>query len=333
MFSMLEAGNPAVGDSVVAQRKLLYIEKLFAALLLAAPRIRLQLEDKIRRLQSATDEASTNHLAVLVGLRNLLNFYLPAVFRLGYLVRTCTWDGRASGSAVKAREVMEQSLLLLTSLLPDTACKNEYVRTLCVALATWMPWMDTLPAVCFVEESCEALISRLSHRCDVYRTLQSFDDTFNLYLTLPQPSRQQKRTRGHLRAELVRVFSSRIRRLVFGGATLVFAPAVSAGKLHSTFTSEFPAHLGLPEPLPQAPAVEPVLNVLRRAIMVLVRTGNVSPAMQQHLDDHVPRKRPSTMNAYEQALRGLLDKVPSAAPRRQPRKGKAVVTQLPLINI
>ena len=75
-------------------------------------------------------------------------------------------------------------------VLQDHDGKNEYVRTLGVALASWQPWMEKIPAVCFVEESCEALLSRMGHWCDVYRTLHGLDNTFDLFLTLPPPRRE-----------------------------------------------------------------------------------------------------------------------------------------------
>ena len=37
-------------------------------------------------------------LRILRGLEALLNYYLPAIFVVGHLVRSCTWAGRADGS-------------------------------------------------------------------------------------------------------------------------------------------------------------------------------------------------------------------------------------------
>ena len=143
---------------------------------------------------SSTSVRKSQHLKVLVALDSLINFYLPAVFRVGYKVRSCTWEGRNANSGVWAKDVMEEVSILLVHLLQDTECKNEYVRTLSVALATWQPWMSKIPADCFMEESCEAMLSRMGHRCDVYRTLHGFDHTYNLFLTLPPQSRAPKST-------------------------------------------------------------------------------------------------------------------------------------------
>ena len=103
---------------------------------------------------------------------------------------------------------MEQTFLLLLHLLKDADYKNEYVRTLSVALVTWQPWMSRIPAVCFVEEGYEALLSRMGHRCDVYRTLHGFDNTLDLFLTPPPPKRGLKATRGMLKQGLVNLHSA-----------------------------------------------------------------------------------------------------------------------------
>ena len=47
MFALLESPLHSTGVKVVAQRKLLYLEKLVASLLLATPRVRLQLDNRI----------------------------------------------------------------------------------------------------------------------------------------------------------------------------------------------------------------------------------------------------------------------------------------------
>ena len=239
LFALLENPDMKAGGRVIAQRKLLYLEKLFASLLLGAPKVKDQL---LRRLQSCDEQISQeggssssgrqNLIKVLKALDTLLLFYLPAVFRVGYAVRRCTWEGRSANTGHWAKDILEQVLVLLVHLLQDKDGKNEYVRTLSVALISWRPWMSKIPAVCFVEESCEALLSRMGHRCDVYRTLHGFDHTFDLFLTLPQPKRGLKSTRGMLKSGLVQVFSARIRNLVFSDGMMPFAPVTGAREMH-----------------------------------------------------------------------------------------------------
>ena len=164
LFALLECPLHAIGVKVVAQRKLLYPEKFIASLLLATPKLRFQLQNRVNDLRqqlgeglSEVDNQRTKRLLVLLdGLQSLLNFYLPCIFRIGYLVRCCTWDGRVRGSGEKAKQICEDVLVILVHLLKDKQAKNEYIRTLAVTVFTWQPSMTRMPGVCFAEESCEA---------------------------------------------------------------------------------------------------------------------------------------------------------------------------------
>jgi hypothetical protein len=64
-----------------------------------------------------------------------------------------------------AKTVLQQCLVLQAYLLNDWDAKEEYTRTIALALLTWTPWMSKLPGCCFVEEACEAMLSRLTTRC------------------------------------------------------------------------------------------------------------------------------------------------------------------------
>ena len=177
IFALLDVTDPSVGQRVVAQRKLLYIEKLFACIMLGAPRLRTQLADRVKTIELevtillADSKADATLLArrqgllkILQALQLLMSFFLPAVFRVGYLVRCCTWDGRAANSSASVQSLLEEVLLLLVHVLNDLDGKNEYVRTVAVTLATWQAWNSRLPAAAYMEESCEALLSRISQR-------------------------------------------------------------------------------------------------------------------------------------------------------------------------
>ena len=161
IFALVETTTPATGDKCVGHRKLLYLEKLFAALLLAAPNVRVQQQQRCDSLVSSTQAPNANAknmLKVLSGLRMLLEFWLPAAFRMGFLVRSCCWEGRQQGSGAMAFSTIGQCLLLLVQLLGVKAAKNEYVRTLSIAILFWQPWHSILQGVCFVEEACEAML-------------------------------------------------------------------------------------------------------------------------------------------------------------------------------
>ena len=307
VFALLENPDGKVGDKVVLQRKLLYLEKLFASLLLGAPKIKEQLKSRIASLEASAAEAHYGSRAILLkvikALDVLVHFFLPAVFRLGYKVRCCTWDGRSAATGGWAREIMEQCVLLMIHLLGDKDCKNEYIRTLAVALATWQPWMDKVPAVCFVEESCEALLSRMGHRCDVHRTLHGFDSTFDLFLTLPPPRRGTKATRGMLKAGLVAVFAARIRRILFAdGSNLLFAAAGGAKDMHAVFAEQFPEEFEFPKELPQAMTKEHLENVIRKGLRCLTGKNVVNDTVRDFLEDNVPLNSEETKTRITRCL-------------------------------
>ena len=102
------------------------------------------------------------------GLKNLLHFYILAAFLLGNLVCDCNWDGRPAGIGRTARKVLELSLVLIVALTMDTDCNVPYIRTPCLALLLWLPWIDTVPGCCYAEEPLEAMLSHLGSRCRAY---------------------------------------------------------------------------------------------------------------------------------------------------------------------
>lgn len=308
VFSLLENPDSKSGDRVVAQRKLLFLEKLFASLLLGAPKVKEQLKNRIKELQGQDAESSQSRctlLKVLVAMDDLLFFFLPAVFRVGYKVRCCTWQGREAGSGIWAREILEQVQVLLVHLLKDVDGKNEYVRTLSVALAAWHPWMSKIPAVCFVEESCEALLSRMGHRCDVYRNLHGFENTFDLFLTLPPPKRGLKATRGMLKAGLVQVFAARIRKVLFGDGNFFFAPIVGAREMHSVLVDKFPADIEFPVKLDQPLSLQLLEHVLRRGIRCLTSKTKMQSKVEQFMNDNVANSTSDMQLEYGRSIEDL----------------------------
>ncbi len=117
LFALRENPGAPPGSRVVAKRKLLYLEKIFASLLLGSSRMKQQLVNRILEVEQTVQDASSGPdilrqrrvlLKMLKALQVLLQFFLPAVFRIGYKVRCCTWEGRAADSGILAREIMEQ---------------------------------------------------------------------------------------------------------------------------------------------------------------------------------------------------------------------------------
>ena len=123
------------------------MEKLFASMLLARDSVLTRLTAALaaQRQPSTRNYAYSQYASqLLVGLRDLLTFYVPALLQLGFKVRECTWNGRPEG-AVRgdtARTVLEHCLLIQVHLQRDWQARTEYVRTLALALLCWQPWMS-----------------------------------------------------------------------------------------------------------------------------------------------------------------------------------------------
>jgi hypothetical protein len=94
------------------------------------------------------------------GLHLLVNEYVPALMEIGISVRELAWNLQDGPYGAQARILLARVLLMLVRLGPRVGA--EYVRNLSLALLFWSRWHDSLPGHCFVEESLEASLSRLS---------------------------------------------------------------------------------------------------------------------------------------------------------------------------
>ena len=234
-------GQPPSRGPVTNKRRVLFMEKLFAALYLLRREMLRLVQERLRQHAPGTgtrtaegvsssadrprgdgppsdpeDAPSASGRVLQVAVRDLLDFYVPAMVRIGFLVRQCTWCGGPQGTVrgTTAREILHNCLLLQVHLQQDWEAQAEYTRTMAVALLMWQPWMSDLPGCAFVEESCEALLSRFAGACRRNKHLTGTDNAWRLYVTLPQSSSVSPGTRGSVRAELVRLIRDRVRALV-----------------------------------------------------------------------------------------------------------------------
>ena len=226
---------------------------------------------------------------MLQGLHNLLYFYLPALFTLGYKVRKLAWEGRAGGTVRGdlAREVLEQCLALHIQLLGDWECKAEYTRTLSVALLCWQPMYSGLPGCCFVEEACEAMLSRMVGRCRANYQLSSYMDVLRLFVTLPPPSGSAPATRGALRQPLVFLFTRRVQRILAQPGQQPFAHVQSARE--AVWQSTYPTDFNFPSVLRGPPAVARIEAVMQKALRSLTGRGPVPPELKSFADANIPK--------------------------------------------
>ena len=228
-------GQPRTRAPVSNKRRVLYMEKMFAVLYLLRRELLPGVKELLRTSGTGprADQASSSRDPVsepggeeggflgvgsarVGALRDLLEFYAPAMLRLGFLVRQCTWSGGPHGSVKgdTALEILRECLLLQVHLQQDWEAQQEYTRTIGVALLMWQPWMTALPGCAFVEESGEALLSRYTSACRNSRHLQGYANAWRLYVTLPQTRDKATATRGSVRSGLLTLFRSRILALM-----------------------------------------------------------------------------------------------------------------------
>ena len=188
LFSYITTPVFGAGARIYNHPKLIVIEKTIAALLLSAPDIRAQLRQKITQFEGRANQAALNTqdgLRILRGLESHLNYYLPAIFVVGHLVRNCTWAGRADGTGIVATCVLQRCVGLLVDLAGPVAAKMDYVRTICCALLYNTEWHDDTPGAAHVEECCEALLAKLRARCKQHPDKHTADEAGDLFRTMP----------------------------------------------------------------------------------------------------------------------------------------------------
>ena len=191
--------------------------------------------------------------------------------------------------------------LRLIHLLGKEAKKVEYVRTLSIALLSWTPWMSRVPACCFGEESCEAMLSRMSTRCHQHKHVSDLEGVIDLYLTLTPPSRKLKNTRGTLRQGLLSVLFARTKKLISMPLEHPFADWTTK---KTKFQSALPDDWEFPMPLAALNPVE-VDEVLWHSLRCLVKKSELQPGLEDFLNGNL---QPCDANArfdFEQALKQI----------------------------
>ena len=207
------------GDAVPTKVKLLHIEKTILALFLNAstylPRVRAKLDAFAVTAQNGplTDMYSKSK-ELLLGLKVLLKEYCPAAFRIGVLVRDCTWVGPDPGSGKNALAVLESCLLVMLSLLGDQWENVEYTKTLVAAPVTWQRWHSRTPSCIHSEEYGEAMFSRLCAQCRIWTTITSLSGTSEIFVTLSETVAEWKNLRFSLTEKCLKRYGSNLGNLI-----------------------------------------------------------------------------------------------------------------------
>ena len=194
--------------------------------------------------------------------------YIPAIYVLGYWVRSLYWEGYPGGTihGIRARMILQCCLGLQLDITGDHECRLEYSRSLSVALLTWQPWMSRLPGCCFAEEPCEALLSRVASRCRQQRQLTQFTDVLRLFVTTPRASTASTTaTDGSLREPFVKLVMSRLMRVITNADQLPVMQV--AGAERGTWLDNATAQVTMPGDYSSGIEVGAMETCLRSAVV------------------------------------------------------------------
>ena len=297
-----------VRTKIPCHRKLIYMEKVFAGLLLASNVLKgliTEARDRLSTLRRPMNLENTVAYQKIQSLYSLLFVFTPALWAIGYGVRECTWAGAALDSGKTARTVLEHCLLILVSLTQKHAPKIEYVRTLCTALGTWQLWYDMVPGCLFVEESCEASLSRLGHALTLPPHVTDLSRASDVYCTLP-PLQKERVLRSSVQPHLVTHFVITIRSFVQRVAD-INTPFTRFQTKHRTVT---PDPVWDPSYLPPLDLTvdSPLLDMcMIRALKLMCKHRDVTEGIHEYMT-HIPRTPLPDRVSYVKAWKKLQTK-------------------------
>ena len=310
LLAQLECtGEPSVGARVSSTRRVLYLEKLFAILLVLRDNTEDILQEQLRRVEAAiprnrasNTDASSSSTAdavsvlqqkrqMLLALRQVLTFWAPALFRLGFMVRQCTWDGHPGGQVTgrTAHQVLSECLLLQAHIQQDWDAKQEYTRTIALALATWQPWMMDRPGCIFVEESGEAMLSRFTSSVRLNNQLRGFESAWRLFLTLHTPGRHAIATRGSVKKSLIVLFTSRVTSFIARGERFLYPEIPLAGAGNGVWRTQFPESFAFPADYPTGQSADLLRRLLQSAIGMMSTGAVPDRGLSDWLGQYVPQ--------------------------------------------
>jgi hypothetical protein len=154
------------------------LEQVIAATFLVHDSKRVKLLQTVLQCAADFGEGSRVHRQA-VAFRHLIVEYIPALFTLGIAVREVYYNLQQPNTGFRAKELLGFCLNFLLKL--ERTHRNEYCRVLSVALLSWTPFLNHLPAACFMEEVLEASLSKLSQHCATdlrVHSVPQFSDSF-----------------------------------------------------------------------------------------------------------------------------------------------------------
>jgi hypothetical protein len=259
----------------------------------------MQMARLLDMLTARSAESSAG--AAVAGLMDsLVNVYVPACAAIGWLVRRCYWEGRAAGTGCWGAQCLRQCLLLLCGLLGERVRFAEYARSIGVALLTWSPWHDSVPAAAYVEEACEAQLSQLSSTLKRNPHATGVGDVSDLYVLLPPASDAPHAAKHHpVSSVLQHTLLTNMQRYVRDGPRLVTYVPWRSGKT-CVAKGQWPATNTVPH-APWDTTFDALSTTLLHTVARVHRGDAVTTAVADICDDFLPLTGSSNREARSRA--------------------------------
>ena len=180
-------------QEVPSNRRVQFMEKVFAGLLLAWPYLKDLVNNIVQRIKCSAHPRPRDRMTLqrVTSVQRLMSSYAPALFVIvivnGHLVPKCTWQGRELGYARHARESPFYCFILLTGISGADARKVEYIHSTAQSLLCSHPWYWRTCTVIHNEESNESKLSRLGAAWREHPNANSLQGTPDLFVTIPTP--------------------------------------------------------------------------------------------------------------------------------------------------
>ena len=209
-------------QDVPANRRVQFMEKVFAGLLLAWPYVKDLVNNIVQRIRAIAHPTARDRMTLqrVTAVQRLMSSYAPALFVIGHLVRKCTWEGRELGSARHARESLFYCFILLTSISGGDARKVEYIQSVAQGLLCSHPWYWRTCAVIHNEESNESKLSRLGAAWRKHPNVNSLQGTSDLFITIPTPREWSTHARETVPPHFVLFMRISVRRFLSNAANV-----------------------------------------------------------------------------------------------------------------
>ena len=251
-------------------------------------------------------EESSAGLLVAEEMDTLVNVFVPCCAAIGWQVRRCYWEGRHRGSGVWAGDALRMCLQLLCGLLGDKAKLSEYSRSISVALLSWTPWHDDVPAAAYVEESCEAQLSKLASALKRNPHATGIGEVSDLYVLLPRADEQPHPAKHHpVSQPLLRALVANLQHYSAAGPEVVTTVTWRSGK---TCVATAGARAG-PCTLrtPWTTTTQEVHAVLLHTLSRVSRGEAASDAVAELADDFLPLRSRQSREEYLRMVAGVAD--------------------------